>query len=70
MKRAQPSDAGIPNQESAGVDIVDFSDSGESRGVVHIPKVVKSESEWRKQLSPSAFNITRADLLWTHSIAN
>jgi len=41
------------------VTIVDFSDKGERRGVVHVPKVVKSESEWRKQLSPLAFAIAR-----------
>jgi peptide-methionine (R)-S-oxide reductase len=26
---------------------------------VHVAKVVKTEAEWRKQLSPSAFDITR-----------
>ena len=41
------------------VSIVDFSDSGERRGVVRVPKVVKSEAEWRKQLSPLAFAIAR-----------
>jgi peptide-methionine (R)-S-oxide reductase len=29
------------------------------RGVVRVPKVVKSEAEWRKQLSPLAFAIAR-----------
>jgi peptide-methionine (R)-S-oxide reductase len=41
------------------VSIVDFSDSGERRGVIRVPKVVKSEAEWRKQLSPLAFAIAR-----------
>ena len=36
------------------VTIVDFADNGERRGVVRVPKVVKSEAEWRKQLSPLA----------------
>jgi peptide-methionine (R)-S-oxide reductase len=61
MNRAQPSNAGIPKQEPAGVDIVEFSDSGERRGAVRLPKIVKSESEWRKQLSPSSLYITRHD---------
>ena len=41
------------------VTLIDFSDAGERRGVVHVPKVVKSEAEWRKQLSPLAFAIAR-----------
>jgi peptide-methionine (R)-S-oxide reductase len=61
MNRAQSSDARIPKQEPADVDVVEFSDSGERRGVVHVPKIVKSESEWRKQLSPSSFYIARHD---------
>ena len=58
---AQPSNAGIPSQKAADVDIVEFSDSGERRGLAHVPKIVKSESEWRTQLSPSSFYITRQD---------
>ena len=41
------------------VTIVDFVDDGTRRGVVRVPKVVKSEAEWRKQLSPLAFAIAR-----------
>lgn len=61
MSRAQPSDAGIPNQGPTDVDIVEFSDAGERGGVVHVPKIVKSENEWKKQLAPSSFYITRQD---------
>ena len=39
--------------------IVEFSGMGERRQAVRVPKVVKSESEWRQQLSPTAFQITR-----------
>ena len=49
-----------PETSSAeDVTIVDFADNGERRGVIHVPKVVKSEAEWRKQLSPLAFAIAR-----------
>lgn len=41
------------------VKIVEFSDNGQKLKTVKVPKVVKSEDEWRKQLSPNAFDITR-----------
>jgi len=41
------------------VAIVDFNDAGERLGTVKVAKVVKSEDEWRRQLSPLAFKITR-----------
>ncbi len=44
---------------SQEVTIVEFSDSGQRLKKVHVAKVVKSEGEWRKQLSPAAFQITR-----------
>ena len=47
------------NAPAEDVTIVDFADDGTRRGVVRVPKVVKSEAEWRKQLSPLAFAIAR-----------
>jgi peptide-methionine (R)-S-oxide reductase len=44
---------------SEDVSIVDFSDKGERKGIIRVSKVVKSDAEWRKQLSPLAFEITR-----------
>ena len=41
------------------VTIVEFSDAGVRGATVRVPKVVKSEAEWRKHLSPLAFRITR-----------
>ena len=41
------------------VTIVQFSDAGQRLQQVRIPKVVKTEDEWRKQLSGNAFDITR-----------
>ncbi|MGO9674791.1 MAG: peptide-methionine (R)-S-oxide reductase MsrB [Methylocella sp.] len=39
--------------------IEEFSPSGESLGAKLVPKIVKSEAEWRAQLSPEAFEVTR-----------
>ena len=41
------------------VTFVLFSDSGERLKQVRVAKVVKTEDEWRKQLSENAFDITR-----------
>jgi peptide-methionine (R)-S-oxide reductase len=43
------------------VTIVEFTDSGERKDAVHVPKIVKTENEWRQQLSPQAFNVARED---------
>ncbi len=45
--------------EPGEVTIVQFSDEGKRLGKVKIAKVVKTEEEWRRQLSPGAFEITR-----------
>jgi len=45
--------------EPGEVTIVQFSDAGKRLAKVKIAKVVKSEDEWRKQLSQGAFEITR-----------
>ena len=45
----------IPRQ----VTIVEFSDSGKRLKKLKVAKIVKTEDEWRKQLSANAFNITR-----------
>jgi peptide-methionine (R)-S-oxide reductase len=41
------------------VTIVQFSDDGKRLQKVRLAKVVRSDEEWRKMLSPLAFNITR-----------
>jgi peptide-methionine (R)-S-oxide reductase len=41
------------------VTIVQFSDDGKRLEKVHLAKVVKSEEEWKKMLSPLAFDVTR-----------
>jgi peptide-methionine (R)-S-oxide reductase len=39
--------------------IAQFTDAGEKTGVSRVPKVVKTEAEWHKQLSAAAFGVTR-----------
>jgi peptide-methionine (R)-S-oxide reductase len=41
------------------VRIVDFDAAGKKTGVEEVEKVVKPESEWRKQLSAEQFEVTR-----------
>jgi peptide-methionine (R)-S-oxide reductase len=41
------------------VEIVQFSDSGQRLGMARVPKVVKTEAEWRRQLPEGVFEITR-----------
>lgn len=41
------------------VRIVQFRDSGERVGTVRLDRIIKPESEWRKQLTPDAFAVTR-----------
>ena len=39
--------------------VVEFSDAGARLRTVRVPKVVKSDSEWRAVLSPLSFSVTR-----------
>jgi len=41
------------------VRIAEFSDGGVPEGIVVVPKIAKSQEEWRKQLSRTAFEVTR-----------
>jgi peptide-methionine (R)-S-oxide reductase len=53
--RAAEATSDLPKQ----VSIVEFSDSGQRNTVVSLPTVIKTEDEWRKQLSPDSFEVTR-----------
>ena len=48
-----------PSKRSATVAIERFSAAGVSEGTVQVARVVKTDEEWRKQLSPGAYQVTR-----------
>ena len=50
---------GADKPKSATVDIENFSAAGKSLGKTTVARVVKSDEEWRKQLSPDSFAVTR-----------
>ena len=53
----------MPDAAASGsgseVDVVAFDDKGEREGALHVKQVVKSEEEWRKELAPDEFAVTR-----------
>jgi peptide-methionine (R)-S-oxide reductase len=68
LRRPRPVQAKAAKGASEEVTIVELFDSGERLQTVHVPKVVKTEDEWRKQLSRGVFAITRqADTEFAYS---
>ena len=48
-----------PNQGPANVTIVQFSADGKKTGTVTVPRLVKTDAEWRKQLDQNSYWVTR-----------
>ncbi len=52
-------DKTFSDDDSGPVTVVQFSDDGTWLGKVTLPKIRKSKAEWKKQLSPLQFDVTR-----------
>jgi peptide-methionine (R)-S-oxide reductase len=48
-----------PSGPAPEITIAEFSAAGAPMGVVRVRKIVKSDAEWRRQLSANAFDIAR-----------
>jgi peptide-methionine (R)-S-oxide reductase len=51
--------AAAPIDTAADVLIENFSPAGASLGTARVPKVVKSDAQWRQQLSALSYDVTR-----------
>jgi methionine-R-sulfoxide reductase len=47
------------NGTGARIRLVVFSDNGERRGTLEMNKIVKSDAEWERELTPEEFAVTR-----------
>jgi len=59
MSLLNRTDAEATSASAQTVEIVEFKDNGEKIGAKRVPMVVKTEAEWRAQLTPEQFNVTR-----------
>ena len=57
-KESSVPDAAL-NGSGADVKLAIYTDKGERKGIVQVKKIVKSEAEWRQQLSPEEFAVAR-----------
>jgi peptide-methionine (R)-S-oxide reductase len=56
---AAPIDTAAPVDTAATVLIENFSPAGASLGTARVPKVIKSDAQWRQQLSALSYDVTR-----------
>jgi peptide-methionine (R)-S-oxide reductase len=59
MRKPNIAEATAPKEPPQKITIVEFSDADDRLKTAHVQKVSKTEDEWRKQLTPDAFDITR-----------
>ncbi len=59
-RSSDASDAATPTSSAGNVvAIMEFSDDGQSKGVVTVSKVVKTDDQWRKLLTSEQYDVTR-----------
>lgn len=51
----------IPRLHAASVRIAEFDSAGHPTGIVTVDKIVKTDAEWRKQLTAEQFDVTRRE---------
>ncbi len=54
-----PLSTAVPSGPAGEVTIAEFSGAGVPTGTIRVRKIVKSDAEWRRQLSANAFDIAR-----------
>ena len=59
--RPRARESSAPSAPDGPVTVVEFSDDGAMTGTTSLAKVVKTEAEWRRQLSPLAYEVTREE---------
>jgi peptide-methionine (R)-S-oxide reductase len=70
---APPLSSATPSGPIPEVEIAEFSAAGVPTGTLRVEKIIKSEAEWRRQLSANAFDITRraeTEMAYTGSFWN
>src|SRR6478672_12015757 len=58
MTRIAPQNLSAPKRSST-VTVENFSAAGKSEGRVQVARVIKTDAEWRKQLSADSYEVTR-----------
>jgi peptide-methionine (R)-S-oxide reductase len=59
LRPAPPSATPQQTGPAPEITIAEFSDAGVPTGIVRVRKIIKSDAEWKRQLSANAFDIAR-----------
>jgi peptide-methionine (R)-S-oxide reductase len=58
-RRQRPFPNPALNGNGQPIDLALFTNSGQLKGIIHVDKIVKSDAEWRKELTPEEFAVAR-----------